>query len=621
MNELSEKTMMPTLTIRLSTLLIALLLSSCANLTQPSSDATLNRIKDELKTASESKPAQAATPADINDALLPPLKIAIPKASAKQLEQRFDLVISNAPASQVLMGIVSGTRYSMLVHPDVTGNISVNLKDVTVFEALDSLRDLYGYEYKVDGTRILILKQGFQSKIYKINYISGIRKGSSEISVTSGASGDAIANGNTGSTPRNSVQQASKLNMTARTDFWGDVEDAVRTIIDCDIPGQSQSQSSSSSGGNNSTGSSTQSTLQSEFTLNEMRKRGKTGCFSGKSVVLNQVSGTLFVRATPDELRTIEQMLHAMQISVEKQVIIEAKIIDIELNNSSQQGINWAGFNHGTHRISSGADTTTIGETGSGSGGALVTESTLGGVLGTTFVGASGGAFTNGLGIALQTKNFSAMLNFLQTQGKVNVLSSPRIATLNNQKAVLKVGKDEQYVTGFDSNSNNNSSNNTGGTTINTPTPVYSTYFSGISLDVTPQIDDEGNITLHVHPLISEITEVEKKTINNQLLPFASNKISETDSLVKVKDGQIVVIGGLMTDSYIDNRSKVPGAGELPLFGALFRKNGQTSTKRELVIMIKPTIVVDGTWADDIDTVQRNIESIQKPAPNPTGSK
>jgi MSHA biogenesis protein MshL len=145
------------------------------------------------------------------------------------------------------------------------------------------------------------------------------------------------------------------------------------------------------------------------------------------------------------------------------------------------------------------------------------------------------------------------------------------------------------------------------------PTPIYSTFFSGISLDVTPQIDDEDNITLHVHPLVSEVTEVEKKTINNLTLPFASNRISETDSVVKVKDGQIIVIGGLMTDSYIDDRSKVPGVGNVPGAGALFRKGGQTSAKRELVIMIKPTVVRgDGTWSDEISASQRRIESLDE---------
>ena len=176
------------------------------------------------------------------------------------------------------------------------------------------------------------------------------------------------------------------------------------------------------------------------------------------------------------------------------------------------------------------------------------------------------------------------------------------------------MGTDEQFVTGFDSNSSTTTT--TGGTVNNQPTPIYSTFFSGISLDVTPQIDDEDNITLHVHPLVSQVTEVPKNTINNLTLPFASNNISETDSVVKVRDGQIVVIGGLMTDSYNDTRAKVPGAGSVPALGALFAKGGQTHTKRELVIMIKPTVVRgNDAWSGEIDAAQHRIEAMDGNSP------
>lgn len=583
-------------------------LAGCAALSPPQDVATLNKINTEMKQAAQVSKASggaAAVPQSIANELLPPLKAATLKASAKQLEQRFDLVISDAPVNQVFMAIVSGTRYSMLVHPDVKGTVSVNLKDVTILEALNAMRDLYGFDYTVDGSRIFVVKPSLQAKIFKVNYISGIRRGSSDINVTSGASGDAVSSNSSGSSTRNGLQQASKLNMSSRTDFWGDLEDGVRTAIGCKIPGQSQSQSASNNSGNNTSG--TQNTLQSEFVFNERRDRGNTGCPEGKSVVLNQMAGTLFVRAMPDELRIIESMLHTMQVSIEKQVILEAKIIDVVLNDGAQQGINWAVFQDGLHRTSVGGGVTSIGAEGT-NGGAVVSGSTLSDLLGTSLVG-TGSAVSSGLGVALQIKNFSALLNFLQTQGTVNVLSSPRISTINNQKAVLKVGKDEQYVTGFDSNSN--TTNTTGGTTVNLPTPVYSTFFSGISLDVTPQIDDDGNITLHVHPLVSEVTEVEKKTINNQTLPFASNKISETDSVVKVTDGQIVVIGGLMTESSLDSRGKVSGLGDIPGFGALFRKGSQGTTKRELVIMIKPTLVRgNDSWTEDISATQQRIEQM-----------
>lgn len=612
MNEVSENKMIQTLPMRLSPLLILMMLSACAT-TEPQQSTTLKKINDELNIAAEVK-ENTPTPAAISEALLPPLKIAMPKASAKQLEQRFDLVINNAPASQVLMGIVSGTRYSMLVHQDVTGMISVNLKDVTVFEALDSLRDLYGYEYKVDGTRIFISKQGIQAKLYKINYISGIRRGSSDINVTSGSNSNG---GTSGTTSSGRQSTASTLSMSSRTDFWGEIEDSVRTVIQCDIPSSTSSETtqsavtSATAGSAAATGGATR-TAAAESIRYTQRDHGTKGCPDGKAVVINQMADTMLIRAMPDELRTIDSLLHMMQVNVEKQVILEAKIIDVQLNDGAQQGINWSVLKNGMHRASVGADTTTINASTSSTGGAIVTSTTLGAQLGSGMIGVAGNAFSTGLGIALQAGNVSAMLNFLETQGKVNVLSSPRIATLNNQKAILKVGTDEQFVTGFDS-SNNNTVATTGGTVVNSPTPQYSTYFSGISLDVTPQIDDEGNITLHVHPLISNVTEVNKMTINNQTLPFASNNISETDSVVKVKDGQIVVIGGLMTESFSDNNANVPGLGNVPVVGALFRKTGKTMTKRELVIMIKPTIVQDRSWTDAITETQQSIEDIQRP--------
>src|SRR5574343_1224247 len=178
------------LQMRLPSLMITLVLAGCAGVNPPQDKTTLHRINDELRQSADNRPAAAPVPETVTSSLLPPLRVPLPKASTKQLEQRFDLVINDAPVNQVFMGIVSGTRYSMLVHPDVKGNVSVNLKDVTVPEALESLRELYGYEYRIDGTRIYVLKPGLQAKIYKVNYIVGQRRGRSDIAVTSGASGE-----------------------------------------------------------------------------------------------------------------------------------------------------------------------------------------------------------------------------------------------------------------------------------------------------------------------------------------------------------------------------------------------------------------------------------------------
>jgi MSHA biogenesis protein MshL len=578
-------------------LLAIIALTGCASLNPPKDTSTLDKITSQLEQADTRRTESSAVPGAVNTALLPPLTIAVPITSAKQLEHRFDLVINDTEVEKVFMAIVADTRYSMMVHPEIKGRISVNLKGVTVLEAMDVLREFYGYNYEVDGTRIYALKPGLQTKIYQVNYITGIRHGSSDINVTSGAAGSGTLTGHR--------LTATTMSMTTRTDFWSEMEDSVRTIIGCGVPGStSQSRGARSTGNSGATPRAT-STQSSHL---GPRERGKTGCPASTSVLVNPISGTLLVRAHAAEHRTVERVLATMQANVERQVILEAKIIDVELNSGAQQGINWAGFEATQHVASVGANTSSINFNQPS-----VTTGSFANVLGN---GLAGGA---GLGVALQLSDFSALLNFLQTQGTVNVLSSPRISTINNQKAVLKVGRDEQFVTGFESG--NSSTTTTGGTVNSQATPVYSTYFSGISLDVTPQIDDQGNITLHVHPLISEVTEVEKRTINDQTLPFASNNISETDSIVKVQDGQTVVIGGLMTDTTADSRSQVTGAGKIPFFGALFRNNSQQNRKRELVIMIKPTVVKTAdNWAEDISATLSRIQSLGD-SPDASGSQ
>jgi MSHA biogenesis protein MshL len=216
-------------------------------------------------------------------------------------------------------------------------------------------------------------------------------------------------------------------------------------------------------------------------------------------------------------------------------------------------------------------------------------------------------------GMAFQTSNFAALLNFLESQGNVHVLSSPRIATLNNQKAVLKVGTDEFFVTEV-----------SGGTpTIGlvpgtAPTVKVQPFFSGIALDVTPRIDQNGEIILHVHPSVSSVTTV-NKTLNlgtangTYNLPLASSSVSETDSIVRARDGQIVAIGGLMRQATYDDRSGLPG---LPK--SVFGQTSQRSEKRELVILLKPTVVdSDKDWSDDITRSRDRLNGLAVREPKP----
>ena len=469
---------------------------------------------------------------------------------------RFDLSVNNAPAAQVFMQIGSGTPYNVLVSPEVAGTVSITLKDTSVLEALESMRELFGYDYRVAGNRIFVQPNTVQTRLFKINYLPGRRQGASDIRVTSSAitQGSSGSNGSSGtpSTPAGNSSRAddtAHVRTTSDADFWREVQASLNALV---------------------------------------------GTAERRSVVLNPAAGVIVVRATPAELRQVEAYLAAVQVSIERQVMLEAKIVSVELSEGSQAGVNWAGFGGlGKGRLSIGtaAPGATLAPTGS-----AITD-------GVNTITAGAGLAADALGkgfygLAFQASNFAAMINFLQTQGNVQVLSSPRIATLNNQKAVLKVGSDELFVTGI-------STTTTSGATGSTSTPslTLQPFFSGVALDVTPQIDDAGNVMLHVHPTVSNVTEKQKNvdlgSLGSFRLPLANSTVSETDSIVRVRNGQIVAIGGLMTQEQRDDRNGLPGVSDVPLLGALFRSKSGLMSKRELVILIKPTVIGnDGPWPE-----------------------
>lgn len=515
---------------------------------------------------------KASTQTEVYDALLPPLPGQTAPADSAASEAKFDLAVNNTPAQQVFMAIVSGTRYSMLLHPDIEGSISLNLKDVTVFDALEAIREMYGYEYKIDGTRIYIQPLGLQTRIFHVNYLTGQREGKSSLRVTSGSVSDAptSSTGATGvatnSTGGQSALDSSKVSMTSSADFWDELSKSLAAIV---------------------------------------------GNEKGRSVVISPMSGVIVVRAMAEEMKNVAAYLKASQISIERQVILEAKIVEVQLNESFQSGVNWGAIkNTANSGLSVGqlANGTSLPNAGGSITNGIVTSTP-----GTNIALAAAGSLPAGaiagsiFGLAFQTSNFAALLNFLESQGDVHVLSSPRIATLNNQKAVLKVGTDEFFVT------NVTNTTTTGTATTSTPSVTLQPFFSGIALDVTPRIDQNDEIILHVHPSVSLVSTV-NKTINvggvggTLNLPLASSSISETDSIVRAKDGQIVAIGGLMRQATYENQSGLPG---LPK--SLFGQTSQTSQKRELVILIKPTVVnSEKDWSDDITRSRDRIKGMTR---------
>lgn len=602
---------MKTLVNTLGLMIIGTGLVGCtSNPFAPTNPSINPKIQNELATSAAKTQTQVSPPPkEITDELFEPLKIEPPKALAKRVEPRFDLVVNKAPAAQVLMGIVSGSPYSIALSPELKGEISINLRDVTLFEALNALRDLYGYEYKMSGKQIFVEPQTLQTRVFQVNYITGARKGTSATRVTSGtASGSGAggaagvagqaaamtgagtgtgAAGGAGAAGASNLQvYASDVSMRTNNDFWEEIAGSLNSLVGED---------------------------------------------SGRKVIINAQSGLIMIKAMPKEIRQVEKFLSLMQVTVDRQVILEAKIIKVQLNRNSQQGINWAAMRtwgghdytfgnvsgntslggsntpNSSGSLSSGSTTTTTASTDT-SAASSITDSVA--LRNTAPVAIGGSMFA----LAVAGKNFSALLNFLETQGNVEVLSSPRIATINNQKAVLKVGNDAFYVT----NVKTNVTTTTGGAIV-TPDIQLQPYFSGISLDVTPQIDKNDNITLHVHPFISDVTQVNRTVTlssangGTYTIPTASSNINETDSIVRTRDGSVIAIGGLMSESVDNSRSKVPGLGDVKFLGSLFRQKDLASVKTELVILLKSTVVRSGeSWAQDMLDSQDRIEKLKE---------
>ncbi len=600
--------------------LLVLLLGACS-LPPPKPTAVDPQIAGVIAKTAERKPE--SRPEAIESAVLPPLRLDMPKSEGLAFEPRFDLSVSNAPAQQVFMSIVSGTRYNMLVHPSVTGAISVTLKDVTVPEALAAIRDLYGFDYRIDGNRVFIQPTGLQTRVFQVNYLPGQRRGSTVLRVTSGSLADSPNTGGfVGAVPATGIaggaggvpgaagvaggslqgRESSRVSTDQQVTFWVDLCEALVAIV---FP---------------STGVQPAAVALAAG-LPEDRQRSvcnRRDVTSERSIVVTPHSGVIVIKATSIELRAVDNYLRATRLAVERQVMLEAKIVEVTLSDAYLAGINWAilGKHVAAGQLAAGDGNAAI----LGSQGALTLvnqgSSAMVADVASRNIATATGAFAGSAANSAATRAGS-LLAFLESQGSVQVLSSPRIATLNNQKAVLKVGFDELFV----SNIAVSPPQVGGGTTTQaTIAPQFSPYFQGIVLDVTPQIDETGMITLHVHPSISEITEVNRSIDlgtgggGQTTIPTARSQVSETDTIVRVGDSNIVAIGGLMSVDVRDFRGGLPGIPDQG-FGSLLRNTDRRLVKKELVILLKPTIIQsDSNWDDDLRETRERYNNMLTPA-------
>lgn len=550
-------------------LLIVVVMAGCQS--QPVvDDQPVKRAIDEILEQASSAPDQSTKVREqqaVADILMSD------NASARRVSpitvDKFDISVANIDAGEFFFGLVSGTEYNIVVHPEVSGQLSLNLKSVSVDDVLKVVRDVYGYEFRRRGNIYTVFPRKLRTEVFKIDYLDVQRVGVSDTSVLIGqiASNNGNNNNNqnnnggggnnnnnqnpnllslteentNGNSGANAITPGARIQTLNATNFWEGLRETIMAMVDGD---------------------------QGE-----------------RMVVVNPQAGLVVVKAMPAELNNVREFLEKSELSVQRQVILETKILEVQLNDSFEAGINWGEI--------SGALS-------------LVTDSSSSGSIDDVF---KDGATTEHLfSSVINVGDITRLLSLLETQGEVQVLSSPRVSTVNNQKALIRVGNDEFFVTGISNNTVANAA-----ATVTTPNVELSSFFSGIALDVTPQIADDGDVILHIHPVVSEVTDQLKNfTVGDSdfSIPLALRQIRESDSIVRAENGQVVVLGGLMQEQTNNLKGKRPGLGDIPIVNSLFKTRAEGTSKTELVILMRPMVVEsdDTTWRDAIESSQQRIQ-------------
>ncbi|MEN9583562.1 MAG: biosis protein MshL [Pseudomonadota bacterium] len=539
---------------------VAVLAAGCTSYQHPEPVQAKDALKHAM--AEQNKVGGLATvPKSVQSELLqmnrPPQAFSMP-------EPRLRIAAHDVDAVEFFGSLFKGSRYSVAVHPGVAGQISVELKDVTLSEVLAVVGDMYGFDVQRKGNVFHVYPAGLRTETIPVNYLMMSRRGLSRTSVSTGG---VTANGNNSNSSNFDNANSGSNN--------------------------SSNASNGNTSSNNGNGTRIETDTNSDY-WTDLRTSLEmlVGSGDGRAVITSPQAGLVTIRAYPKELKAVREFLSQSETHLKRQVVLEARILEVALNEGYEQGVDWSG-------LSASWD----GNKGITGGGSLAPTQ-----LPTTpnqiFTALGGGA-----GFKISDGNFNVAVNLLKTQGDVNTLSSPRVTATNNQKAVIKVGTDEYFVT----NATSTVTSTTAGTE-RTPNVELTPFFSGIALDVTPQIDEEGKVLLHIHPSVID-TEEQNKTINlgttggKLELPLAKSSIRESDTVVQANNGDIIVIGGLMKTDKQEIVSKVPLLGDIPWIGEAFTNRRESTKKVELVILLKPTVVEKDTWQNEL---QRSSDLLDK---------
>lgn len=423
------------------------------------------------------------------------------------------------PIADLLLMLVRDTRLSVVADPDVQGTFRGDLKDVTLRQALDMILQPHGLDYSVQGNLIRVFKRRFETRRFDLNYVVTRRSGSRTLAASNAITPSGASGMNPG-TQGGGQGSSAEVTGTDNGDIFGDVSAGVQTLLSPD------------------------------------------GRFN-----MDKKAALLQATDYPDRLDQIQLYLEAVQNRATRQVQIQAKVIEVTLNDEFSAGINW------NLVIKHAGDAVTLTQ---------------------SVAPTSGGTFTAGLNI----KDFTGLLNAFATQGKVNVMASPTVNALNNEPAIMRVGTQDVFF------KTTTQTDGVSGRILQT-TVEPQAITEGVVLSVTPQISSDGMINMSITPSLTERTGQATSRFGDTV-PILS--VREADTLVRVHDNETIVIAGLMEERLRREVRKVPFLGDLPGIGAIFRGETTSRRKTDLVILLTPIVMTPGRIAQ---SAARELERVR----------
>ena len=495
----------------------------------------------------------------------------IPPPKPKVKEQTYSVVVSDVPVKEILFALARESKMNVDIHPAISGNVTLNAVDQTLPAILERLGAQVDLRYKVEGNLINVAPDFPTLRTYKVNYVNMDRDTTSTIGVSAEIAGTGSATESSGGSGNKS---ATNVSSTSKHNFWGVLTETIRNILKTTKSQTAQTEEKAAKAealkaaqeerlkqaeAVSKAGSGAEKLFQEAF-----KSQSVTNFESKDEVILNPVAGTVTVMATERQHKFIQQYIDTVMASVQRQVLIETTIVEVGLNDRYQQGIDWS-------RLS-----------GDGSNKNFTFKQTLGGAALATgnqfIVGYSN--TTSALG------NLAASIRLLETFGNTKVLSSPKLMALNNQTAILKVVNNLVYFT-----VKSDTTTPATGPAVTNKTSTPHTVPVGVVMSVTPQVNENGAVTLNVRPTISRSIGdgIEDPVNPGSFVPEI--QVREMESVLQVNSGQTVVLGGLMEDTVTNDSDAVPGISKLPMLGKLFKGKDDTVKKTELVIFLRPTVI------------------------------